>query len=154
MRRWTTAAATIAVAVITGCSSTSSPTNNATSRIASAPTTSASAGTTPVPRGTSPDPAGDSTVTTSNKPDGAESVGTALGGKIAFYAVAKAAGMNDSAKMDALAEGICTRIKSGNPATVGPWMKDTFELQGDVAAKVAIAAITAECPKYKSLVGS
>lgn len=76
-----------------------------------------------------------------------------MGAKIAFYAVAKAAGMNDSAKMDELAEGICSRIKKGNPETVGQWMKDTFQLTGDVAAKVAIAGVTSNCPEYKSLVG-
>ena len=77
-----------------------------------------------------------------------------MGAKIAFYAIAKAAGMKASAKMDALADGICSRIKSGKPETVGPWLKDAFEINGDVAAKVAIAAITSGCPEYKSLVGS
>lgn len=76
-----------------------------------------------------------------------------MGAKFAFYAVAKAAGMNDSAKMDELAEGICSRIKKGKPDTVGPWMKDTFQLTGDVAAKVAIAGVTSNCPEYQSLVG-
>jgi hypothetical protein len=83
-----------------------------------------------------------------------EAVGEKLAAKIAFYAVAKAAGMNDSAKMDELAKGICGRIEAGKPATVGPWMKNNFHLKGDVAAKVAVAAILFECPKYKSLLGS
>ena len=77
-----------------------------------------------------------------------------MGAKIAFYAVAKTAGMSDSAKMDELAQGICSRIKAGKPDTVGQWMKDTFQLTGDIAAKVAIAAVTSDCPEYKSLVGS
>src|SRR4051794_12324314 len=37
-----------------------------------------------------------------------EAVGEQMGAKIAFYAVAKAAGMDDSAKMDELASGICS----------------------------------------------
>ena len=77
-----------------------------------------------------------------------------MGAKIAFYAIAKAAGLNDSAKMDELAAGICSRIESGKPDTVGPWMKDDFQLTGDVAAKVAIAAVASDCPEYKSLLGS
>lgn len=76
-----------------------------------------------------------------------------MGAKIAFYAVAKAAGMNDSSKMDDLAEGICSRIKKGQSDTVGQWMKGTFQLTGDTAAKVAIAAVSSVCPEYKSLVG-
>ncbi|WP_344951605.1 hypothetical protein [Terrabacter ginsenosidimutans] len=83
-----------------------------------------------------------------------EAVGEKLAAKITFYAVAKAAGMNDSAKMDQPAKGICSRIAAGKPATVGPWMKNDFHLKGDVAAKVAVAAILFECPKYKSLIGS
>ncbi|MDN5769245.1 MAG: hypothetical protein L0H96_26270 [Humibacillus sp.] len=77
-----------------------------------------------------------------------------MGAKIAFYAIAKAAGMNDSAKMDDLAKGVCSRIESGKQATVGPWMKETFKLDGDVAAKVAIAAIEIQCPQFKSLIGN
>ena len=84
----------------------------------------------------------------------AESLGEALGAKIAFYAIAKAAGMSDSAKIDELASGICRRIESGKPATVGPWMAGTFQLKGDVAAKVAVAAIEFSCPQYKSMIGS
>jgi hypothetical protein len=84
----------------------------------------------------------------------AESLGEGLGAKIGFYAIAKAAGLNDSAKMDELAAGICSRIESGKPDTVGPWMKEVFQLTGDVAAKVAIAAVTSHCPEYKSLFGS
>lgn len=76
-----------------------------------------------------------------------------MGAKIAFYAVAKAAGMDDSAKMDELASGICSRIESGKPDEVGPWMKDTFKLDGDVAAKVAVIAIEVQCPEFKSLMG-
>lgn len=85
--------------------------------------------------------------------DSAEALGEGLGAKTVFYAVAKAAGMNESAKMDALAEGICSRIKQGQPDTVGQWMKATFQLEGDTAAKVAIAAVASDCPEYKSLVG-
>lgn len=77
-----------------------------------------------------------------------------MGAKIAFYAVATTAGMNDSAKIDELAEGICSRIEAGKPETVGSWMKDTFQLTSDVAAKVAIAAVTSDCPEYELLVGS
>ena len=77
-----------------------------------------------------------------------------MGAKIAFYAIAKTAGLNNSDKMDELAAGICSRIESGKPDTVGPWMKDVFQLTGDVAAKVAIAAVTSDCPEYKSLLGS
>jgi hypothetical protein len=91
------------------------------------------------------------TPTTTNQ---AEALGEGAGEKIAFYAIAKAAGLNDSAKIDDLAKGICDRIKAGKPNTVGPWMKDTFQLTGDVAAKVAIAAVTSSCPEYKSLFGS
>jgi len=65
-----------------------------------------------------------------------------MGAKIAFYAVAKTTGMNDSSKMDELGQGICSRIKAGKPDTVGQWMK----LTGDIAAKVAIAAVTSDCP--------
>lgn len=83
----------------------------------------------------------------------AESVGEQLGAKIAYYAVAKAAGMDDSAKMDELASGICNRIESGTADTVGPWMKDTFQLEGDVAGKVAAIAIEFQCPEFKSKVG-
>ena len=83
-----------------------------------------------------------------------EAVGEKLAAKIAYYAVAKAAGMNDSAKMDELAKGICGRIEAGKPSTVGSWMKNDFRLKGDVAAKVAVAAILFECPKYKALIGS
>ena len=90
---------------------------------------------------------------TATSTNGAEALGESMGAKIAFYAVAKAAGMNDSAKMDELAEGICSRIEKGKPDTVGQWMKDTFQLTGDTAAKVAIAAVTSDCSEYKSLVG-
>jgi hypothetical protein len=83
-----------------------------------------------------------------------ESLGHDVGAEIAFYAIAKAAGMDDSAKMDELASGICSRIESGKPATVGSWMADTFRLKGDVAGKVAVAAIVFACPEYKSQIGS
>ena len=76
-----------------------------------------------------------------------------MGAKIAFYAAAKAAGMDDSAKMDELASGICSRIEGGKPGDVGPWMKDTFKLEGDVAAKVAVMAIEVNCPEFKSSMG-
>lgn len=83
-----------------------------------------------------------------------ESVGEALGEKIAFYAIAKAAGMTDSAKMDELASGVCSRIESGDAPTVGQWMEEAFQLTGDGAAAVAVAAIESTCPEYASLVGS
>ncbi|KAB7739385.1 hypothetical protein GA707_20435 [Nostocoides sp. F2B08] len=83
-----------------------------------------------------------------------ESVGEALGEKIAFYAIAKAAGMTDSAKMDELASGVCSRIESSDAATVGQWLEEAFQLTGDGAAGVAVAAIEASCPEYASLVGS
>jgi hypothetical protein len=76
-----------------------------------------------------------------------------MGAKIGFYAVAKAAGMTETAKMDELATGICSRIESGQPGDVGPWMKDTFQLEGDVAAKVAVTAIEVQCPELKSKMG-
>ncbi|KGN37591.1 hypothetical protein [Knoellia subterranea] len=76
-----------------------------------------------------------------------------MGAKIAFYAVAKAAGMDESARMDELAAGTCTRIESGKPGDVGPWLKDEFRLEGDTAAKVAISAIAFQCPEYSSQVG-
>lgn len=76
-----------------------------------------------------------------------------MGAKIAYYAVAKAAGMDDSAKMDELASGICSRIESGKPDTVGPWMKDTFQLEGDTAGKVAVTAIEFQCPEFTSQMG-
>jgi hypothetical protein len=82
-----------------------------------------------------------------------ESLGEQMGAKIAFYAAAKAAGMTESAKMDELASGICTRIESGEPGAVGPWMKDAFQLEGDVAAKVAVIAIEVHCPEFKSQMG-
>ena len=82
-----------------------------------------------------------------------EALGEQMGAKIAFYAVAKAAGMDDSAKMDELASGICSRIEASKADAVGPWMKDTFQLEGDVAAKVAVIAIEFQCPEFKSLMG-
>lgn len=91
---------------------------------------------------------------TATSPNVAESLGEDIGAKIAYYAIAKAAGMNDSARMDELAIGICSRIESGKQATVGPWMKGTFQLEGDVAAKVAITAIKVQCPQLKSLAGN
>ena len=90
---------------------------------------------------------------TETSTNAAESLGAAIGAKIAFYAIAKTAGVNESAKMDELAGGICSRIESGKPATVGPWMEDAFQLRGDVAARVAIAAIEFQCPEFKSRVG-
>lgn len=84
----------------------------------------------------------------------AEAVGEAMGAKIVFYAAAKAAGMNDSATMDDLAAGVCSRIDSGAPESVGQWLEDTFGLTGDVAAAVAVAAIEFQCPEFSSLVGS
>lgn len=140
------AVAALVVISATGCSS--APTPSATPTSASSTPTSGSTSLSPnAPTSKRPTP----TATASDK---AESVGESMGTKIAFYAIAKAAGMNDSAKMDELADGICSRIKSGKPDTVGPWMKDAFQLNGEVAAKVAVAAITSECPEYKSLVGS
>jgi hypothetical protein len=32
-------------------------------------------------------------------------------------------------------------------------MKDTFKLEGDVAAKVAVVAIEVQCPEFKSEMG-
>lgn len=132
----------------TGCSSTSTTSPTAASNSGSAAVSSGSGKASPTASATtisSPTPTATST-------DEAEAVGETLGAKIAFYAVTKAAGMNDSAKMDELAEGICSRIEKGKPETVGQWMKDTFQLTGDTAAKVAIAAVTSHCSEYKSLV--
>ncbi|WP_156971462.1 hypothetical protein [Knoellia sinensis] len=136
---------TLAVLATVACACSASPTSSAPASSASTtPTTSvasaastAAASATPSVSATTP-----------------EEVGEALGAKIAFYAVAKAAGMDDSAKMDELASGTCTRIESGKPADVGPWLKDTFQLQSDAAAKVAIAAIEFQCPEFRSMVGS
>ena len=143
------AIAALFVTAATGCSASNTPSSGATP--AESNTSS------PASRGTSSTPR----ATTSNSPtppatatNEAESLGEGMGAKIAFYAVAKTAGMSDSAKMDELAQGICSRIKAGKPDTVGQWMKDTFQLTGDIAAKVAIAAVTSDCPEYKSLVGS
>ena len=94
------------------------------------------------------------TTPTATGSNAAESLGKEMGAKIAYYAIAKAAGMNESAKMDELASGICSRIRLGKAATVGPWMQDNFHLKGDIAARVAIAAIDFQCPEFKSLVGS
>ncbi len=157
MKRFAAAAAALVVTGVTGCSSTStSPPTTATSRPPTATTPMGGASSTPVPDATSTDPS--TTTNTSPTPtttgtNAAESLGKDVGAKIAFYAIAKAAGMNDSEKMDELAEGICSRIESGKQGTVGPWMKDTFQLGGDVAAKVAITAIEVQCPQFKSLVG-
>lgn len=94
-----------------------------------------------------------STASPSATASGIEAAGEQIGAKIAFYAVAKAAGMDESAKMDELASGICSRIESGKPDTVGSWMKDTFDLEGDTAAKVAVIAIEFQCPEFKSKMG-
>ena len=139
-------AALVAIAA-TGCSSTSTPGATPTASASSTPTSGAISLTPSAPTSKRSTP----TAAATNEP---ESLGQGMGAKIAFYAIAKAAGMNDSAKMDELADGVCSRIKSGKPDTVGPWLKDSFHLNGDVAAKVAIAAITSGCPEYKSLVGS
>lgn len=141
--------AALLVVVAAGCSSPSTTSPTAASPSVSAVPSSGSGTTSSTPSATissSPTPTATST-------NGAEALGEGLGAKIAFYAVAKAAGMDDSAKMDELAEGICSRIEKGEPDTVGQWMKDTFQLSGDTAAKVAIAAVTSDCSEYKSLVG-
>ena len=141
------AVAALVVISATGCSSTSAPGATPTASVGSTPTSGATSLTPSASMSKSSTP----TATATNE---AESLGQGMGAKIAFYAIAKAAGMNDSAKMDELADGICSRIKSGKPDTVGPWMKDAFQLNGDVAAKIAVAAITSDCPEYNSLVGS
>ena len=141
--------AALLVVVAAGCSSPSTTSPTAASPSVSAVPSSGSGTTSSTPSATissSPTPTATST-------NGAEALGEGLGAKVAFYAVAKAAGMDDSAKMDELAEGICSRIEKGEPDTVGQWMKDTFQLSGDTAAKVAIAAVTSDCSEYKSLVG-
>ncbi|GGB91134.1 hypothetical protein GCM10011314_33720 [Knoellia flava] len=102
----------------------------------------------------SPSPTPSATIPSPTSTDtSVESLGEQMGAKIAFYAVAKAAGMTESAKMDELAAGICSRIGAGKPEDVGPWMKDTFKLEGDVAAKVAVTAIEVQCPEFKSKMG-
>lgn len=141
------AIAALIVIAATGCSSTSTPNTPPTSTASATPTSGASSLTTP-------SASMSKSSTTATVTDEAETLGQGVGTKIAYYAIAKAAGMNDSAKMDELADGTCSRIKSGKADTVGPWVKDAFQLEGDVAAKVAIAAITSQCPEYKSLVGS
>jgi hypothetical protein len=144
------AIAALLVAAATGCSSTSNTSSTGATPAESRTSSPVSGVTSSTPSATtsnSPTP----TATATNE---AESLGEGMGAKIAFYAVAKTTGMDDSAKMDELAQGICSRIKAGKPDTVGQWMKDTFQLTGDIAAKVAIAAVTSDCPEYKSLVGS
>lgn len=147
--------AALVVAAATGCSSNSVTASTAApTQVATADAPSARPTPSRVPASSSASsPTPDMTTATSSSSNGAEAVGEKLGGKIAFYAAAKAAGVDDSTKMDELARGICDRIESGKPATVGPWMKDAFHLRGDVAAKVAVVAILSECPKFKSLVG-
>lgn len=151
------ACAAVAMSALSSCSPAStSPAAGVADQTVPARAVTATTQATPSPSKTS----SNSTSVTDMKPPtptGAkamESVGQALGAKIAFYAIAKAAGLNDSTKMDQLASGICTRIASKEPATVGPWMRDNFRLRGDVAAKVAIAAIEFHCPQFKSLIGS
>lgn len=108
-------------------------------------TTAPQASPSSTPSASSPSP----TATASS----VESLGKEMGAKIGFYAVAKAVGMTETAKMDELAAGICSRIGSGKAGEVGPWMKDTFQLEGDVAAKVAVIAIEVQCPEFKSKMG-
>lgn len=158
------ASAALIVTAVAGCSSTpttpaigsTSQPSTTTTPAASATSTSAVGEVSSSPSTTTSDSTrtSDSATPTVTGTDAAESLGQEVGAKIAFYAIAKAAGMNESAKMDELAKGICSRIESGKPATVGAWMDDTFQLKGDVAGKVAIAAIVFECPKFKSLLGS
>lgn len=143
MKRAALLVALLTVAV-SGCSSPSS--TGASSQPAG--TALASASQDPPAAGASSSPSSTtSAITPTPATNAAESVGQELGAKIAFYAIAKAAGIDESAKIDALASGICSRIESGKPATVGPWMADTFQLEGDVAAKVALAAIEFACPQ-------
>ena len=144
------AIAALVVTAAAGCSSTSTTSPTGATPPASTDSSSVSELTSSTPSATT----SDSTTPTATATNEAESVGEGMGAKIAFYAIAKTAGLNDSAKMDQLAAGICSRIESGKPDTVGPWMKDAFQLSGDVAAKVAIAAVTSDCPEYKSLLGS
>jgi len=152
------AAVALLVTVVSGCSSPNTAPSVATSRPLTATTLPASGtSSTHVSSNTSSSlgaTIGDSTITTATGTNAGESLGRKMGAEIAFYAIAEAAGMNDSAKMDKLAQGICSRIESGKPATVGPWMKNTYQLKGDIAAKVAVGAILFECPQYKSLLGS
>lgn len=146
--------AALVVAAATGCSaySVTASTVATTQLAADAPSAKATPSRVPaLTPASSPTP--DVTTATSSTSNDAKAVGEKSGGKVAFYAVAKAAGMDDSAKMDELARGICDRIESGKPATVGPWMKNAFHLKGDIAARVAVVAILSECPKFKSLVG-
>ena len=133
-----------------GCSSTSSTSPTGATPAASTGSSSVSGSTSSTPSATT----SESTTPNETASNEAESLGEDMGAKIAFYAIAKTAGLNNSDKMDELAAGICSRIESGKPDTVGPWMKDVFQLTGDVAAKVAIAAVTSDCPEYKSLLGS
>ncbi|WP_147063487.1 hypothetical protein [Knoellia locipacati] len=135
-------AAVLCCLALSACGSESGDT------VSSSPTTTAAA----------PQASPSSTLSTSSpsptsSASGAESAGQEMGAKIGFYAVAKAAGMTETAKMDELASGICTRIGSGKAGEVGPWMKDTFGLEGDVAAKVAVITIEVQCPEFKSKMG-
>ena len=143
-------AAPVLLAALVGCSSDSTSSTDA----GPASTSPTSAQTPTAATSNSPAPS-TSAVTSSptSTPTSVESLGAQMGAKIAFYAAAKAAGMTESAKMDELASGICTRIESGKPEAVGPWMMDAFQLEGDVAAKVAVVAIEVHCPEFKSQMG-
>ena len=142
---------TLAVLVViaaTGCSSTSTSSSTGATPAATSGSARASVVATPTTSETA------SPETTPSQTSAAESLGQDIGAKIGFYAVAKAAGMDDSGQMDQLAQGVCGRIESGKQNTVGAWLDDSFQLTGDVAAKVAIAAIAFQCPEYQSRVGS
>lgn len=140
--------AILVFAAATGCSSTSTTSSTGATLATTSSSAKASVVATPSASETV------SAETTPSQTSAAESLGEDIGAKIGFYAIAKAAGMDDSAKMDQLAEGVCSRIDSGKQNTVGAWLEDSFQLTGDVAAKVAIAAITFQCPEYQSRVGS
>ena len=86
--------ATLVIAAATGCSTTPSTSSTGATPATTSPSTTASVVATPTSSETA------STETTPSQPSAAESLGQDIGAKIGFYAVAKAAGMDDSAKMD------------------------------------------------------
>ena len=139
-------AALLCCLTLAACGTESGETTPSSTTSATSPP-AASTSPTPSPSPSTSSPSATSTDTS------AESLGEEMGAKIAFYAVAKAAGLTEAAKVDELATGICSRIESGKPEDVGPWMKDTFRLEGDVAAKVAVTAIEVQCPELKSQMG-
>ncbi|MDQ2852742.1 MAG: hypothetical protein M3Y49_18790 [Actinomycetota bacterium] len=85
------------------------------------------------------------------------SLGAALGNKIGLYAAARAAGMTSATSIDTLASRLCSRLTADHTPSggskIGPWLANTYNLHGNAAALVAVAAIKADCPQFDNLVG-